>query len=937
MKMNVSEEELAVAIGASRVAKDEATGKPVAKITVTSELVKLVNFCSRRNVNLVVRRGKDFWSSGSEDADILLDMKQLNKSVKTDVEDLFISCGPGVMLEELLDELENIGMTLSSLPVSSETTMGEWLLWRRASFGTLANGDVSDQIRSINLILGDGESLETGYKRISNFSTGYDLNRLVVGSCGAFGVPAWIHFIFRPMPSEIRRIRYALAAEELSSFLSDVSGIYDVHDISISAGVESGDYPIFHITILGMEEANDEIEGKIDEIAEAHKATKQETERLRSFRFLLKKGKFEIADEIILPQEKISELLDSTKDMLSRIELDLTVLTSGLCAVRALIVPAKARLSPEDIEVARTRFEESAILLGGFIRDMDLWMEDMQEGGASAFCALKSAFDPSLVISKHLVGKTSTRQLVGACARPSVSRKGESARGIMRVFPKKKGKLDDGLSKKLVELVGEENVALDMFRRLLYSHDLAPLPKFIELPFEVIPDAVVKPGTAEDVQQVMEFARKNRIPIIPRGGASWGFGGAVPNQGGIVLDLSGMSNILEIDKDNRIAVCEPAVTWLKLSEAAEIEGLFLPAYPSSARVATVGGWTNTGGVGIGAYGAGSSIQQIEYLQAILGDGKILDTDVDRSFGKGLDLNALISGSEGSLGIVTKVAVKLRPMPEEIRPLAYSFNKLPQMGKPLKRIALSQSNPYNVSFFDGNYFEYVRLLGREAPEVSSLLSIALAGSAKSNEAEEEIIDGIVEKNGGKKESEEIARHEWEERAYEMRIRRLGPGGAMGEAVIPVSRFSEMMEAAAKISKELKMLSVLKGVVVDRNSVAFMPFYVADERYPVASLASMGFVKHILDKAVELGGRGSGIGLWFAWNLDNMHGEVGGDIVRSVKLMLDPDDVLNPGKFIEMRTRYGFGIPGPLMSAGLDILAMVKKMFPKTKIGGLPSGV
>jgi glycolate oxidase len=135
----------------------------------------------------------------------------------------------------------------------------------------------------------------------------------------------------------------------------------------------------------------------------------------------------------------------------------------------------------------------------------------------------------------------------------------------------------------------------------------------------------------------------------------------------------------------------------------------------------------------------------------------------------------------------------------------------------------------------------------------------------------------------------------------------------------------------------MLSTLKGVLIDRNSVAFMPFYVADERYAIASLASMGFVKHILDRAVELGGRGSGVGLWFAWNLDNLHGELGGDIMRSVKLTLDPDDVVNPGKFIEMRMRYGVGIPGPLMAVGLDMLAMVKKVFPKTKIDEHPSGV
>ncbi|MCK4367135.1 MAG: FAD-binding oxidoreductase, partial [Thermoplasmata archaeon] len=629
-----------------------------------------------------------------------------------------------------------------------------------------------------------------------------------------------------------------------------------MHDITISAGVDSGPNPVMRITILRAAEANDEIEARIDEIAEAHNTAKLESERPSSFKFLSKKGKFEFADEMVLPQKGIPDLLEAMKASLAKTELEFTVLTSGLCAVRALVVPAKARLGHADIDSAKRKFQESAFTLGGFIRDVNLWTQDMQEGGASAFCALKSAFDPRVVTSKHVVGKVSSQHAVGACARASSSRIGESARGIMRVLPRKKGKLDDGLSKKLVELMGEDNVALDMFRRTLYSHDLAPLPKFISIPFEVLPDAVVKPRNVDDVQKLVEFAREHKIPIIPRGGASWGFGGSVPNQGGIVLDMSGMSKILEIDEDSRIAVCEAAVTWLNISEAAELKGLFLPTYPASARIATVGGWTNTGGAGTGAYGAGTSVQLIEHMQAVLGDGRILNTDVDGASGKGPDLNALISGSEGGLGIVTKVAVRLRPMPEEIRPLAYSFDKLPAMGKPLREIAHSQSLPYNVSFFDGNYFDFVRLLGREAPEVGSLLSITLAGSAKSNEAEEAMIDGIAEKGGGKKEPEDVAVHEWEERAYEMRIRRLGPGGALGEVVFPMTAFSEMMKSAAKIAKELKMLSTLKGVLIDRNSVAFMPFYVADERYAIASLASMGFVKHILDRAVELGGRGSG---------------------------------------------------------------------------------
>ncbi|MEE9489738.1 MAG: FAD-binding protein, partial [Thermoplasmata archaeon] len=103
--MSVSRQELAAAIGAGRVAEDPTTGKPVAKITTTQELVKLVGFCSSKKANLVVKRSKDFWASGSGNGDVLLDMDQLNRSVRVDANDLFVSCGPGTAVAELIDEL----------------------------------------------------------------------------------------------------------------------------------------------------------------------------------------------------------------------------------------------------------------------------------------------------------------------------------------------------------------------------------------------------------------------------------------------------------------------------------------------------------------------------------------------------------------------------------------------------------------------------------------------------------------------------------------------------------------------------------------------------------------------------------------------------------------------------------------------------------------
>ena len=104
--------------------------------------------------------------------------------------------------------------------------------------------------------------------------------------------------------------------------------------------------------------------------------------------------------------------------------------------------------------------------------------------------------------------------------------------------------------KNLMDIVGEQRVSKSNLDRLLYSHDIAPIPKEMSLIFKTIPDIVVKPRDATDVSKIMKYAVKNSIPVIPRGGASWTFGGVVPNFGGIVLDMGSMQEILEINKEN---------------------------------------------------------------------------------------------------------------------------------------------------------------------------------------------------------------------------------------------------------------------------------------------------------------------------------------------------------------------------------------------------
>jgi glycolate oxidase len=117
---------------------------------------------------------------------------------------------------------------------------------------------------------------------------------------------------------------------------------------------------------------------------------------------------------------------------------------------------------------------------------------------------------------------------------------------------------------------------------------------------------------------------------------------------------------------------------------------------------------------------------------------------------------------------------------------------------------------------------------------------------------------------------------------------------------------------------------------------MPFYLSNERFPIESLASMGFVKRIIDEAVRLDGRPSGLGVWFAWNLNGLHGKEGARVIRNIKEIIDTENIMNPGKMTEMRVKWGIPIPGFLMNIGLNLLGMMKKALPRAKIDALQTG-
>jgi glycolate oxidase len=450
------------------------------------------------------------------------------------------------------------------------------------------------------------------------------------------------------------------------------------------------------------------------------------------------------------------------------------------------------------------------------------------------------------------------------------------------------------------------------------------------LGFKMKPDFIVKLNNAEEISRIVKVAIKDEIPLIPRGGASWGLGGAVPVEGGIVIDMNAMDQIIDLDRNNLIVKVGAGITWKKLYDELLRKNLFLGSYPSSAPSATIGGWINTGGVGIGTYKYGSAREQIRNMEVVLPTGEVINTGFDKvlSNSAGYDLNSLFIGAEGTLGVITEVTLKIKTKPKEIRPLTYTFSDLKKISPVIKKLVRENINPLHISFFGSEHFELLSKLNLGKTPKGAALNVVLEGDNKILDCEEELVDKIISEHGGKKEDKKIAKHEWDERYYEMRTKQLGPSAILAEAFVPVYIMEKMIDDTYKLFKKMKLRGAITGMISDRNTAVFMPYYLTDERKLIKSVTSLSFVKKLGDLSFKHGGRPAGLGLFYAVNLKKLHG-AGVDLILNIKDILDPHEIMNPGKLIEGRTRYGVPIPPIGMKIGMGALATVKRMSPKDK--------
>ena len=482
---------------------------------------------------------------------------------------------------------------------------------------------------------------------------------------------------------------------------------------------------------------------------------------------------------------------------------------------------------------------------------------------------------------------------------------------------------------KLQDIVGAENVNTNEMDRLLYSHDLAPLPKEAGLAFQNIPDVIVRPSTTAEVAAIVKVAYDSGIAITPRGNSTWGLGGSMPTAGGILIDFaSKMNKVVKVDVDNMMIRVQAGCTWKNASDACEKEGYILGSYPSSFPSATVAAWLSTGGVGICGYKYGNARDSCLNLEVVLSDGSVIETGFDLTCNNmsGYNLNHLFCGAEGTLGVITEVTLRLYPK-GVIKPVAYEFDHLREMAGPIDKIVRHPSvKPLHIAWSDYLHFENQRKAGLHAPDVANLFLVTFQGDEEFVNMEEAVVDKIVEEAGGRKVSYEIAEHEWEERCYEYRCRKVGVGSIPAEVVVTNGNWEKFVDECYEGFKAMKMeAGGIVGMVADRNTSMFMPYYFKDDE-SILGMTAFAYNFYMGDKAMKYGGRSLGLGVFFASNLDVIHGAGAANLMRDLKTFMDPHDVINPGHLVCGKTRFGLSLDKNLMGMASKLMVGIKKLLP-----------
>lgn len=428
-----------------------------------------------------------------------------------------------------------------------------------------------------------------------------------------------------------------------------------------------------------------------------------------------------------------------------------------------------------------------------------------------------------------------------------------------------------------------------------HGRDESPYPP-------MLPDGVVFALSTEEVAWVARHCNEHSVPLIPYGVGSSLEGHLLAIQGGISLDLSGMNKLVSVHAEDFTATVQAGVTRKQLNDEIRNTGLFFPIDPGAD--ASLGGMAATRASGTNAVRYGTMRENVMSLKVVTADGRIIETaNRARKSSAGYDLTRIFVGSEGTLGIITEVTIRLYPQPEAISAAICNFDTLEaavqsvieviQMGVPVAR----------VEFMDAWAVKATNAYSKLSLKESPLLLFEFHGSPAGVKEQAEIVQGITRDNGGMDfqwaEQPEDRSRLWTARhnAYFAGLQ-LRPGcrASTTDVCVPISRLAECVSETAAELDQSSFPYTIVGHVGDGN---FHVLMLLDSENPQEWEESERLNRRLVERAIQMEGTCTGehgVGLHKMEFMLAEHGRDALDLMASLKKAFDPNNILNPGKII-----------------------------------------
>lgn len=461
---------------------------------------------------------------------------------------------------------------------------------------------------------------------------------------------------------------------------------------------------------------------------------------------------------------------------------------------------------------------------------------------------------------------------------------------------------------KLKSLVSQDNYFDSLEQRIVYSYDGTPM-------LSMLPVAILRPQTTEQISSIVHLANDEKFAIVPRGSGSGLSGGSIPVENSIVLLTNHFNRILEIDERNLTAWIEPGVITAQLHTAVENIGLFYPPDPGSAAISTIGGNVAENAGGLRGLKYGVTKNYILGMDVVLPNGEEV-----RLGGKsvkdvaGYNLKDFLVGSEGTLGIFTRILVKLIPKPDSSKTMLVFFNKMTEAAETVSDIISRKINPAALEILDKTTIQCVENYAHlNLPtSIEAMLLIEVDGHPSVTRDEVETITLICKKHNAldlkiAQTLEEASKLKSARKVAFSALARVRPTTILEDATVPRSELVAMIERIQNIATKYSLLFGNFGHAGDGN---LHPTCLTDERDGVEIKRAEKAFDEIFTEAVKLGGTITGehgTGLSKRQFLEKLAPPPALQMMRQIKSVLDPNSILNPNKIFSLKPRCEGSMP------------------------------